>query len=74
MSGVKCHISGVACHLICSSLLFSSSFLDKVVGLVVKGLLSMGPNPSSLLPTAIPVLKCVILHRHFCLTMAVSAL
>ena len=65
---------------------------------MVEGLLSTGPTPSSLLPTAVPVYVClavghtvryitmalqfsiiqnvlfhIVIHLHFCLTMAASA-
>ena len=45
MSGVRCQVSPVMCHF-CSSF-FSFLFLTKWWRLLGKGLLSMGPTPSS---------------------------
>ena len=44
VSHVMCHVSHIVCHM---SFIYIYFFLDKVMELVVEGLVSTGPTPSS---------------------------
>ena len=48
VSPVTCHMSRVTCHILFFLLLFYKKNMEEVVDLVVEGLLSTGPTPSSL--------------------------
>ena len=51
MSGVRCQVSLVRCHV--SDVMFFCLFLTKWWSLLVEGMLSMGPTPSSLQATMV---------------------
>ena len=66
MSCVTYHLSCVTCHVshVTHHFSFFSFFWTKWWSLSVEGLLSTGPTPSSLLPTAVPVVCLSYCRPH----------
>jgi hypothetical protein len=50
VSNVTCHVSCVMCNVSCVRCIY---FLDKLLDLVVEGLLSPGPIPSTFSPAGV---------------------
>ena len=69
MSCVMCHVSRVTCHMSHVTCLMSIFFVLKWWSLLVEGLLSTGPTPSSLfciIPLPLSILCLLKFSTYFC--------